>query len=415
MASIKPFAGYYANPGNAEWFVSPPYDALTPQERHAYATAHPGNFLNAMRSLEEFPPAERPDIDDLLQANRTQLRRMIDAQDLVPMPRPAVFLYRMAQPGHQQIGVVAEVPVSEYEHGLIKKHENTQRGKENDLVNYMKVVGASTSPICLAYPAQPSIDALVSQLAEREPLVDFVAPDGVAQTVWQIDDEQDVAQLAKLFALVPAAYLTDGHHRAAAAAHVAAERRRDNPGHSGDEPYEHLLTALFPDDQLRILEYNRCVDGFNGLGAEELLAEIAKGYTVERLAVTDPEQARPAAQGQVAMFLDGHWYRLTAQAVTVRNDDPVASLDVTLLQKRIFEPALGIGDPRSDPRLRYMSAAIKLADLEHMCRECNAIAFALHPTSIAELMAVADAGATMPPKSTWFDPKMRSGLFVRLR
>jgi uncharacterized protein (DUF1015 family) len=340
---------------------------------------------------------------------------MIDAQHLVPMQRPAVFLYRMAQPGHQQIGVVAEVPVSEYENGLIKKHENTQQGKENDLVNYMRVVGASTSPICLAYPAQPSIDALVSQLAEREPLVHFVAPDGVAQTVWQIDDERDVAQLAKLFARVPAAYLTDGHHRAAAAAHVAAERRRGDPDHSGEEPYEYLLTALFPDDQLRILEYNRCVDSVNELGTEELLAEIAKGYAVERLSVTDPEQARPSAQGQVAMFLDGAWYRLTAQAVTKRHDDPVASLDVALLQKRIFEPALGIDDPRSDPRLRYMSAAIKLADLEHMCRERNAIAFALHPTSIVELMAVADAGATMPPKSTWFDPKMRSGLFVRLR
>jgi uncharacterized protein (DUF1015 family) len=415
MASIKPFAGYYANPANAEWFVSPPYDALTPQERYAYANAHPANFLNAMRSLDEFPPAERPDIDDLLHANRAQLRGMIDAQNLLPMHKPAVFLYRMAQPGHQQIGVIAEVPVSEYERGLIKKHENTQRGKENDLVNYLRVVGASTSPICLAYPAQPSIDVLVSQLAGREPLIDFVAPDGVAQTVWQIDDEQEIAQLAQLFARVPAAYLTDGHHRAAAAAQVAAERRRDNPDDSGEAPYEYLLTALFPDDQLRILEYNRCVDGSNGHSVEDLLAEIAKSYAVERLAITDPDQARPEAQGQVAMFLDGNWYCLTAPAVTKRGDDPVASLDVTLLQKRVLEPALGIGDPRSDPRLRYMSAAFKLADLERLCREHNEIAFALHPTSIADLIAVADAGATMPPKSTWFDPKMRSGLFVRLR
>ena len=415
MASIRPFAGYYANPEAAEWFVSPPYDALTPQERFAYANANPANFLNAMRSLEEYPPAERPDIDDLLRANRTRLRRMIDARDLLPMHKPALFLYRMAQPGHQQIGVVAEVPVSEYEHGLIKKHENTQQDKENDLVSYMRVVGASTSPICLAYPAQPAIDALVSRLVEREPLVDFVAPDDVAQTVWHIDDEQQIAQLAQLFAGVPAAYLTDGHHRAAAAVHVAAERRREHPGGNGEEPYEYLLTAFFPDDQLRILEYNRCVTGRNGLTVEELLAEISKGFTVQRLAVTDPEQARPESPGQVAMFLDGNWYRLTARTVPRRSDDPVAALDVTLLQKRIFETALGIDDPRSDPRLRYMPAAFKLADLERMCRERDEIAFALHPTSIADLIAVADAGATMPPKSAWFDPKMRSGLFVRLR
>jgi len=416
MAIIKPFAGYYATPDRARQVVSPPYDALTPGERYQYARAHPENFLNAMRSLEEFPPAERPDIDALLNANLAQLRRMIAAQDLTPMRSRAVFLYRMIHAGHEQIGVVAEVPVSEYERGVIKKHENTQQSKENDLVNYMHVVGASTSPICLAYPAQTSIDAFVAQLTQQAWIIDFVAADGVRQTVWQIDGEPEIEQLAQLFAAVPVAYLTDGHHRAAAAERVAVERRRDNPGDSGDEPYNYLLAAFFPHNQLRILEYNRCVSGFNGHSVDELLAEIAKGFEVERLTVTDPGQARPQARGQVAMFLNGNWYRLTARGVEQNEDDPVTSLDVTLLQQRVFEAVLGIGDPRTDRRLRYLSAAIELSDLQRLsCEQPDGIAFALYPTSIADLMAVADAGDTMPPKSTWFDPKMRSGLFVRLR
>ena len=414
MAKIRPFIGYYANPERAQQVVSPPYDALTPQDRYAYACANPSNFLNAMRSLEEFPPAERPAIDELLRANLACLRSMIEVRDLTAMRKPALFLYRMAQDDHQQIGVVGEVPVSEYERGAIRKHENTQQEKENDLVNYMRVVGASTSPICLAYPAQPSIDAYVSQLTQRAPLIDFVADDDVLQTVWQIDDAQEIAQLTQLFTHVPAAYLTDGHHRAAAAARIAAERRNDNPHASDEQPYNLLLTVFFPDNQLRILEYNRCVNA-NGHSADELLAVIARGFEVERLTLSDAEQARPQAQGQIAMFLGESWYRLTARNVAKKSDDPVASLDVTLLQQRVFEAALGIGDPRSDPRLRYMSAAFKLSDLENSCRGRNEIAFALYPTSIADLMAVADAGATMPPKSTWFDPKMRSGLFVRLR
>ena len=217
-----------------------------------------------------------------------------------------------------------------------------------------------------------------------------------------------------MFSAVSAAYLTDGHHRAAAAVRVAAERRGHNPQHTGEEPYNFLLTAFFPDNQLRILEYNRCVH-VNGHSLDDVLTTVAKGFDVQQLQLSDAEQARPRTRGQMAMFLGDSWYRLTARDVTRQSDDPVASLDVTLLQRRVFETALGIGDPRSDPRLRYLSAAFKLTDLERMCRARDEIAFALYPTSIDDLMAVADAGEIMPPKSTWFDPKMRSGLFVRLR
>ncbi len=414
MASIKPFPGYYVNPERAEEVVSPPYDALTPQERYAYWRAHPCNFLNAMRSLEEFPPAERPDIGQLLDGNLAHLRKLIDDRGMLPLSRAALFIYRLSLDGHEQTGVVAEVPVSEYQRGAIKKHENTQEGKENDLVRYMQVVGASSSPICLAYPAQAQIDAAVERLVAREPTIDFVAEDAVRQTVWTIDAPAEIEELTALFAAVPVAYLTDGHHRAAAAARIAVERRRRDAS-DADQPYDYLLTAFFPDNQLRILEYNRRVSGLNGQSVEVLLAKIAESFDVERLSVSDPEQARPAARGQVAMRLDDTWYRLTARDAPPPGDDPVASLDVTLLQERLFGPALGIGDPRSDPRLHYMSAAFDMADLERLCRGGEEIAFAVYPTSITDLMAVADAGRTMPPKSTWFDPKLRSGLFLRLR
>lgn len=415
MSTIKPFDGYLVNPERAAIVVSPPYDALTPQQRHEYATAHPRNYLNTMRSREEFPEHERPSLDELLAGNSAKLKQLIDNHDLVYQPAPGFYLYRLAVDGHVQTGLVAEVPVEEYQQGRVKKHENTQASKEDDLTAYNRVVRASSSPICLAYPASAEVDALIAELTGQDPAVDFVAEDGVSQTVWYVSEEGAMERLQELFEGVPATYLTDGHHRTASAVRFVEGERAANPNHTGEEPYNFLLVALFPDSELRILEYNRCVRGLNGHTVEQLVAAVEIGFDVERLSISSAEEARPRARAEMAMFVQGTWYRLSARPGVVPSGDRVRSLDVSVLQEQILGPTLGIDDPRTDPRISYMSGAFGLHDLEQHCRENDKIGFAVYPTSMEDLMAVADADEVMPAKSTWFDPKLRSGLFLRLR
>jgi uncharacterized protein (DUF1015 family) len=255
----------------------------------------------------------------------------------------------------------------------------------------------------------------VDRLVARPPIIHFTADDGVVQTLWFVGDEDDIEALTGLFREVPAAYLTDGHHRAASATRFVAAERMANPGHTGMEPYNFLLVACFPHDELRILEYNRRVKGLNGHTVATLLREIAAHFRVRRLRTDDPEQARPTRRGDFGMFLDANWYRLSIRPEYIRDRGPAGALDVSLLQEYLLGPILGIADPRTDPRVGYLSGALSLSDLEHSCRESDEIGFAVFPTSIEDLMAVADRGEAMPPKSTWFDPKLRSGLFLRLR
>ncbi|NIR28289.1 MAG: DUF1015 domain-containing protein [Gammaproteobacteria bacterium] len=415
MPTVKAFDAYIANPERASEIAAPAYDALTPRERHRFAEAHPTNYLNVIRSVEEFPPEERPAFEELLRANVQRLHEMLETGLLLYNPQPGYYVYRLAIDAHVQVGVVAEVPVQSYEQGLVKRHENTQTEKEEQLARYLKAVRAGSSPVCLAYPHQPDIDALVSQAMRAKPLIDFVADDGLAQTVWFVDDDRMVRELTERLSAVPAFYLTDGHHRAAAASRYAARRRAGNPQHTGHEAYNYLLAALFPDNQLRILDYNRCVRGLNGHSARDLLAALERPFVVEALDVAAPEQARPRRRHEMAMHLDGCWYRLTARPEILPRYDPVHSLDLMLLQEHVLEPTLGIVDPRSDTRIDYVPGPFGLDGLEGRCRDGWDLAFAVYPTSIRELMEVADTHQTMPPKSTWFDPKVRSGLFVRLR
>ncbi len=415
MVTIKPFDGYLANPDRANEIVCPSYDAMTPHERHDYANAHPRNYLNAMRALEEFSQIERPSLDDLLARNAACLERMIAQGDLQFHARQCFYIYRLVEGSHVQVGVVAEVPVEDYEKGLIKKHENTQEDKEDDLTAYQRGVRASSSPICLAYRSVGEIDVFVERFMEREPIIHFTPEDGLVQTVWQVGDQDDIDTLCALFAGVPAAYLTDGHHRAASAVRFVASERAANPAHTGDEPYNNLLVGFYPDNQLRILEYNRCVKGMNGLGRDELLSAMAPCFTVERLAVESAREALPRARGEVAMVLGSDWYRLRVRPEIVPRDDPVGRLDVTVLQERLLGPVLGINDPRTSHRIEYLSAAFDLDELASICRQSEEIGFAVYPTSIEDLIAVSDAGEVMPPKSTWFDPKLRAGLFLRMR
>jgi uncharacterized protein (DUF1015 family) len=411
---VRPFDAYVVAPEAALKVVAPAYDALTPRERFRFAAAHPESYLNVIRSVEDFPEDLRPQAEELLRDNARRLRQLIERGRLLYNPQPGFYLYRLAVAGHAQVGVVAEVPVEAYEQGLVKRHEKTQQEREEKLTRYLEVVHASSSPICLTYRHHSEIDALVGDLVRSEPLIDFVAADGLEQSVWFVDDEASVRRLQELFAAVPALYLTDGHHRTAAASRYAATRRAANPRHTGDEAYGYMLAALFPDDQLRIQDYNRCVKDLNGHTPEGLLRALHEWFEVERLQCATPEAARPARRREMALRLAGAWYRLRVRPGAVP-EDPLRSLDHSILQEHVLAPLLGIEDPRASRRVEYVPGPFGLSGLESRCRDGWDLAFAVHPTSIEELMRVADADEVMPPKSTWFDPKVRSGLFVRLR
>ncbi len=414
MMTIRPFASYVIRDEHAARIVSPAYDAFTPEERHIYACGHPDNYVNVMRSLDEYPSAERPTLDDLLVVNAENLQRILASDAYRYNETPCLFLYRLSIDGQVQTGVVAEIPIAHYDRGLVKKHELTRADKEDQLTRYNEVVGVSSSPVCLAYPQDDSIDALVDAVLAESPVVDFVSEDGVAQTLWRIADTDLIRQFTKLFAGVPIAYLTDGHHRAASGSRYAAKRRA-NGTNPGDDAFDHLLVALFPHDQLRILPYNRCVRDLNGHTVGSLLEALRDlGFGVVK--VSDRAAAVPQQRGEFGMYIDAQWYRLgIGAAVVPSSDDPVQALDVSILQERILEPVFGITDSRFDARLDYVAGVNGLARLEERCATGWRAAFACYATSIDELMAVANADAVMPPKSTWFDPKVRSGIFICMR
>lgn len=415
MTMIRPFQCYYAHPEIAHEVACPAYDAMTPGQRHEFACRNPRNYLNVMRSTDEFPEAERPAFDENLQRNSARLQELIRNGVFVYNDVPGFYLYRLEVEDHVQTGLIAEIPVDEFDGGGIRKHEHTRQDKEEALIRYRDTVRASSTPITLTYPESDAVDRLVEQVEQREPLIAFTSADGVRQAIWFVDDPTEVEALQRAFARYDALYLADGHHRSAVVQKWAARRRAENPDHRGDEPYNFVLTAIFPDRQMRILEYNRIVSDLNGLAEHELVERLRADFDIEPLGHVSAEQARPRARHEFSMYLPSGWYRLVVREGRVDEDDPVRCLDACVLQERVLDPILGIEDPRCDPRLEYVPGAYGLDELERRVHAGWGVAFACHPTSVAEMMAIADAGEVMPPKSTWVDPKVRSGLLVRLR
>jgi uncharacterized protein (DUF1015 family) len=299
--------------------------------------------------------------------------------------------------------------VDEYEADLIKKHEHTRPVKEDDRTRHIDALDANTGPVFLTYKARVEVDELVARLTAAEPDYDFVAPDGIQHVLWVVSEPADCDALVEAFARVPELYVADGHHRSAAGTRIRSMRREANPNHTGGEAYNYFLSVIFPDNQMKILDYNRVVRDLNGLDNEAFLVRIE-----EHFEVTPTETGKPDGPRTFGMYLDGRWYRLDARSASVPEDDPVNRLDVAVLQNNLLAPILGIGDPRSDERIDFVGGIRGLGELEKRVGsgEC-AVAFALYPTSIGQLFAVADAGLVMPPKSTWFEPKLRSGLIVR--
>ncbi len=408
LTLIKPFRALRPAPGRAGEVPAPPYDVLSSAEAREHAKGKPWSFLHVSKAEIDLDPAIDP-YDRAVYAKAAEnLQRMIAAGVLVRDDKPGYYVYRLTRQGqgteHVETGLAAVASIAAYASNRIRKHEHTTPAKEDDRVRQIEAVNAQTGPVMLAYPTAAEIDALLARAAAGDAAVDVTADDGVRHQLWTIDDDKTIAALTRAVDGLPALYIADGHHRSAAAARVAATR-------GGEGSYSYFLAVLFPQHEMTILDYNRVLRDLNGRSPEEVLAKIRQRYAVE----ASDQPVRPAAAGELGMFLAGRWYRLMLRperaAENAHPDDPVGRLPVTLITRNIIEPIFGITDQRIDKRIDFVGGGRGLAELERLVASGTmAVAFALYPTQMRDLMAVADAGTIMPPKSTWFEPKLADGM-----
>jgi len=414
MADIKPFKGYTPAPEYAEKVASPPYDVLNSDEARVVSEGNPFTFLHVVKSEIDFPSETDIHSDVVYKKGAENLQKLISDNILIKSETPCFYLYKQRMGDITQTGIVVGASGEEYRDGKIKKHEHTRKEKEDDRANHVNILNANTGPAFLTYPHRDDIDALVSNISARKPEIDFIADDGIGHTLWIVSDENEINQFVESFSQVPTLYIADGHHRSAAASRVRDIRRADNPNHTGDETYNHFLAVIFPDNQLYVMDYNRALKDLNGLTASELVEKIESKFDVEKLNTVDPQDAKPKQRGEFAMYLEGDWYSLIPKAGLVPENDPVKSLDVSVLQDNILGAILGIDDPRTNNRIDFIGGIRGLKELVRRCDIDCKVAFALYPTGMDQLMAIADAGEVMPPKSTWFEPKLRSGMVVKI-
>ena len=408
MAVIVPFKAIRPSKEEAATIAALPYDVYNRKEAYEKVIKQPKSFLAIDRPETQF--AEDIDMySDEVYAKAAEMLKAWKAEGrFIQDDKPFYYVYELTMDSRSQTGIVACASIDDYLNGTIKKHENTRAEKELDRIHHVDTCDAQTGPIFLAYRSNSTISSIVSKVKTRQPVYDFVAEDGIVHRCWVIDDMTTCALIATTFDKMDSIYIADGHHRAASAVKVGQKRRQQHPDYTGKEAFNFFLSVLFPDDELKIYDYNRVVKDLNHLSAEELLAEIDN---VAKLIKTSESQLRPEAKGQWSMFLNGTWYLYQFNA-EIMNDDPVEGLDVSLLQNIVLEPLLGITDPKTDGRIDFVGGIRGLGELENRCNTDAAVAFAMYPTSIKELFDVADAGLLMPPKSTWFEPKLRSGLFI---
>ncbi len=405
MLRIRPFPAIRPLPHFAARVASLPYDVLNRAEAAALAADNPLSFLHVVRSEIDLPESVSPYDQSVYRTARENLDRMIDQEILIQDAAPDFYLYRQVWKHRTQVGLVCCCHVQDYQDGIIKRHEKTRPEKENDRTQHVLAVNANTGPVFLAYRDDPQIARLIQREMTDRPLYHFNASDGVTHTVWQAADARS---LAAAFERLSSAYVADGHHRAASAARAGAERAAANPAHGGSEEYNWFLAALFPANDLTVLPYNRVVADLNGLTPADVLQALSE---VGRLESTG--RSTPESPGRFCIYLEGCWHECILDSRSIDRTHPIGSLDVELLQTRILGPILGVGDPRLDARIDFVGGIRGIEELRRRVDSGDAaIAFSLFPTSMDQLLAVSDAGLVMPPKSTWFEPKLRSGLFV---
>lgn len=407
---IQPFAGLRPAAERAPEIVAPPYDVLSSDEARARATDKPWSFLHISKPEIDLPPGVDVYSPPVYAKAAENLQRMVEAGVLVRDDAPCYYVYRIVMGTHTQTGLVAAASVADYDKNRIRRHELTRPDKEDDRVRQIEALNAQTGPVLLAYPKAPVVDAILLAATTGTPVADAVADDGVRHTVWAIRDLATIAQLTAEFDGMHALYIADGHHRSAAASRVCAARRAANPQHTGAESYNHFLSVIFPDHELAILDYNRVVVDLNGLSQAQFVERVGQAFTVETAATP----VKPTCHGEVGMYLGapagGQWYRLRIKPELVPAD-PVARLDVSLLSDHLLNSVLGIADLRRDKRIDFVGGIRGLPELEKRVNSGEmAVAFAMYPTTMDDLMSVADADQIMPPKSTWFEPKLADGL-----
>ena len=408
MAEIRPFRCIRPSKEAASAVAALPYDVYDRKEAKEIVKKNPLSFLAVDRAETQFEDGKNPYAPEVYEQAARTLKRWQQEGILTEDESPFYYLYELVMEGRAQTGIVACASVDDYSSGVIARHENTREEKEQDRIRHVDVTNAHTGPIFLAYRSQEELNGLVALEKKKTPLYDFISEDGICHRVWKIEDPQKAEEIHRIFSGIPRVYIADGHHRAASAVKVAAMRREANPSWTGNEEFNYFLSVLFPDDQLMIMPYNRVVQDLNGLSREEFLKKTERYFVVTE---RGRKAFSPEQKGQVGMYLDGSWYQLDARP-EICTDDPVEGLDVSILQDRILGPLLGIGDPRTDSRIRFVGGIRGLSELERLVDSGAAVAFSMYPTSIRELFEVADAGLLMPPKSTWFEPKLRSGLFI---
>ncbi len=403
MPLIKPFAGLRPVPERAEEVVAPPYDVLNSAEARERAAGRPWSFLHISKAEIDLPEGTDPYDPSVYAKSAENMQKMLQQGILIREEKPCYYAYRLIMDGHSQVGLVATASVADYDINRVRKNEFTRPAKEDDRVRQIEALNAQTGPVLLAYKSQADMDAILEETTKQQPLVDVTADDGVQHTFWKIDDETTIEKISAGFEAMNAIYIADGHHRSASASRVAKSHEMSG---DGEQNCDYFLSVIYPHNQMNILDYNRVITDLNGLSKDQVLEKVKASFTVTE----EPAAVKPAKATEFGMYVDGKWYRLNITPELVPND-PVQSLDVSLLANNLIEPVLGISDPRTDTRIDFVGGIRGLGELEKRVNSGEmAIAFSLYPTSMEALMAVADAGEVMPPKSTWFEPKLADGL-----
>ena len=409
MAVLRKFKAWRPKKGVEKEVASYPYDVINSAEARELVEGNALSFLHVVKPEVDLPSGTDLYSEPVYQKARENLERFKSEGILIQEETTKLYVYRQIMKGREQFGIVGCVSVEDYDTDVIKKHEHTRPVKEADRIKHVDVTNANAGPIFLTYRTKDSIDRLVAEVITADPLYDFVADDGIGHTIWIVPDILG-DRIIQEFASVDYLYVADGHHRSASAAKVANMRMGDNPAHSGDEEYNFFLAVLFPDAQLQILDYNRVVKYQGDPATEGLFEAMSERFTMEKIG---DEPYRPQQKGEIGMYLEGVWYKLTIKSEFVNYSDPVNSLDIAFLQNNLLSPFFGIDDPRTSDNIDFVGG---IRGLEELVKRVESgdfkVAFALHPTSIAELMNIADSGEVMPPKSTWFEPKLRSGLLI---
>lgn len=406
MSIIRPFRALRSKPEHVAQVASVPYDVVNQAEAAALAQGNPYSFLHVSRPEIDLPAGTDPYAKTVYEKAGENFQALTKKLPLVREAEPSLYIYRLKMGDREQTGIAAAYSIDEYDQGTIKKHEKTRQDKEDDRTRHVLTLGAQTGPVFLTYQGLAELNAQVDREAQAAPLFHFTAPDGIVHTLWRA---QNSAAIVELFRKVPMLYIADGHHRAASASRARAEMKKENPKHTGNEDYNYFLAVAFPAEQLKILPYYRVIKDLNGLSHEAILSTLEKTFTITKDAHPEPKR------GEFAMYLGGKWYGLSPLCKPASGVSPSAKLDVSILQNQVLDPLFGIKDPRTDKRIDFVGGIRGTRELVELVDSGRAqVAFSLHPTTVGDLMEISDAGEIMPPKSTWFEPKLRDGLLSHI-